>query len=146
MANDKYNMYTPGTYVNIVEYTTNLLTYLTNTYENLNELTFITENEEELTPAETMERAFAYCSQGGGMSIGEEYSELFRNKGKEVQYADLNKIYDSKATKSYNKEKTKLKKGLYMNKELIEEFFKRLKVRIIVNKNQDTTGVGQMGR
>lgn len=146
LANDKYNMYTPGTYVNIVEYEKNILTNLIDEYEGLQKITFITENQEELTPAETMERAFAYCSQGGGMSIGEEYTELFRNNGKEVQYADLDKMYSESATKSYNKEKTKLKKGLYMNKELIEEFFKTLKVRILVNENQDTTGIGQMGR
>lgn len=143
---DKYNMYTSGTYVNIVEYATNVLTNIANRYENLETLTFITEDQEELTPAETMKRAYAYCSTGGGMSVGDEYVDLFRNKGKNVQYEDLEEMYSGTDTKSYNKGKTKLEKGLYMNKELIEKFFKTLKVRIKVNENQDTTGVGQMGR
>lgn len=146
LANDKYNMYTPGTYVNIVEYTTNLLTNIENKYKNLEIPTFITEDREELFPLETMERAYAYCSTGGGMSVGDEYVDLFRNKGKEVKYEDLEDLYKPNATKSYNKGQTKLEKGLYMNKDLIEEFFKTLKVRIKVNIDQNTTGVGQMGR
>ena len=68
------------------------------------------------------------------------------NKGKKVKYEDIEKMYNPSSTKSYNKGKTKLEKGLYMNKELIEEFFKTLKVRIRVNENQDTAGIGQMGR
>lgn len=146
LANDKYNMYTPGTYVNIVEYTTNVLTSIEDKYKNSEIPTFITEDQEELFPLEAMERAYAHCSTGGGMSVGDEYVDLFRNKGKKVKYEDIEEMYSPSSTKSYNKGKTKLEKGLYMNKELIEEFFKTLKVRIRVNENQDTTGVGQMGR
>ncbi len=135
LNHDKYNLYTPGTYVNFVEFTTNFFTSL---YENCGipkSLIFITKDNEELDPLEAMERAFTFCSKGGGMSIGSEYSKLATNNN--LSYKILEDLYDG-SKETYGGEKVALEKGIYINKELIKEYFSSLKAKVIVQKNQKT--------
>ncbi len=88
-----------------------------------------------------MERAFTFCSKGGGMSIGSEYSKLATNNN--MTYKKLEDLYDG-SKETYSDGKVALEKGLYMNKELIKTYFKSLTVKVTINENQDTTGIGQM--
>lgn len=143
LAQDKYNMYQPGTYINFVEFTTNFLTEIYEKAENIESVTFAKEENEKLDALELMEKAYAFCCQDGGMSIGDEYTKLIREKGKTTKYADLERLYDC-STKAYNKGKTKLEKGLYMNKEKIEDFFKNIKLNIILKETQNKTTAKQM--
>ena len=132
---DNYNQYEQGTYVNFVEYTTN---FFTNLYEKCGmpkSLTFITKDNEELAPLEAMERALTFCSKGGGMSVGDEYSKL--DATTDISYKVMEDLYDG-SVKKYSDGKVSLEKGIYVNKELIKEYFSSLKAKVIVQKNQTT--------
>ncbi len=142
LGHDKYNMYTPGTYINFVEFITNFLTHLYEKNGNLESLTFITSDNEELAPHEAMERALSFCSKGGGFSVGSEYFSLATDKDN-MTYKKLEDLYDG-SKETYSDGKVALEKGLYINKELIKTYFKSLAVKVTINENQDTTGIGQM--
>ncbi len=142
LGQDKYNLFIPGTYVNLVEYTTNVLTDLYERYGEAESLTFITKENEELNALDTMGRAFTHCLKDGGLSVGDEYNNLDQTK-EEFSYNDLEDLYDC-STKSYNNGKVKLEKGLFMNKELIKEYFKDVKVRQELKENKSTSTSNQM--
>lgn len=83
---DKKDIYKQGTYVNLVEFTTTILTDLYEKYGIPESLTFITKDNEELSPLETMEKACTFCLENGLMSIGDEYLDLVMAKDKIEKY------------------------------------------------------------
>lgn len=83
---DKKDIYKQGTYVNLVEFTTTILTYLYEKYGIPESLTFITKDNEELSPLETMEKTCTFCLENGLMSIGDEYLDLVMAKDKIEEY------------------------------------------------------------
>ena len=142
LGQDKSNLFIPGTYVNLVEYTTNVLTDLYERYGEAEYLTFITKENEELSALDTMGRAFTHCLKDGGLSVGDEYNNLVQTK-EDFSYKTIEDLYDC-STKSYDNGKVKLEKGLFMNKALIKDYFKDVKVRQKLKGNKGTSTTNQM--
>ena len=138
-----------GTYINFNEYLERYNASLMYKYgiDDLDKITFISKKNKEFKYDEAMKIAFEYCIKKGNIfCIGKKvHSYLSYLKKEDITYEDGVCFYDGR-TDSFKQDTVELKRGIYIEKEMLEKVLKFLKVRIKVNENQDTAGIGQMGR
>ncbi len=138
-----------GTYVNFNEFLERYNAILMCMYgiDDLDKITFISNTNKILKYDKAMKIAFEYCMKNGNIfCVGKEIrSALSSKKNEDITYEDVKDLYDG-SSDSYKQGRVELKRGIYIEKEMLEKVLKFLKVRIKVNENQDTTGVGQMRR
>ncbi len=133
IQNDSKDQFTRGMYININEYVNNLISSLIEKYGDVTEISFLTKDNKEIEFYELLESAFKECSEAGGICVGRKYSKLIADN-EFVTYKDLEELYDSSAEYYH---KIPLNKGLYLRKDIIDEYFKELKLKTKVHKESN---------
>ena len=118
-----------GYYVNLEEYVNEMMNRIQNQKPNKDILSFIGEDEEELTIEELLEKAFHFLFDEGAIYFGKD----MKNK-KIDSYQDLIKENDlqERPYSIYT-----LLSGLYVRRDLVETFFKQIKVKCIEKTEED---------
>lgn len=116
-----------GYYVNYQEYIYKMLAHTMSKHPNATDLRFVNAEGEERTISETVEEVFRTLRDAGSIRFGNEYASANISS-----YSDLKKIKPGYGLFANEK----LKKGIYVRKDILREEFRKYKIRFTLKKEE----------